>query len=106
MERGIYSHLKILLLYVQASSHASSPFHLVFHSCRFVRIGHGIVEVTHELSDQRYEGVIEYVLSLEAILEEHDIDLPHCEKNIEKLKESTSHSHTQHSHTHVEEAKE
>ena len=59
---------------------------------RFVRIGHGIVEVTHELSDQKYEGVIEYVLSLEELCEENGIDLPHHKKSIDKLKKSTSHA--------------
>jgi hypothetical protein len=43
---------------------------------RFFRIGHGIVEVTHELAQEEYHKLEYYKDELEELLRSHDIPLP------------------------------
>ena len=43
---------------------------------RFIRIGHGIVEITNEMAHDEYDGLLAYTEALEKILIEHDIALP------------------------------
>lgn len=43
---------------------------------RFVRIGHGIVEVTNELVMKKYHKVVHHQEILEALLRENGIDVP------------------------------
>jgi hypothetical protein len=43
---------------------------------RFFRIGHGIVEVTHELAQEEYHKLEYYKDELEALLRSHNIALP------------------------------
>jgi hypothetical protein len=43
---------------------------------RFFRIGHGIVEVTHELAQEEYQKLDYYKDELEALLRSHNIALP------------------------------
>jgi len=55
---------------------------------RFVRIGHGIIEVTHQLAKTELHEVEDYAAELESILQEHNLPLPaSCQK-----RESTHHS--------------
>jgi len=75
---------------------------------RFVRIGHGIVEVTAELAHDRYETLLAYTEDLEELLVENGIDLPETE-SVRKLRVSTdsitaeikkAHRHKHHSRDH------
>jgi hypothetical protein len=43
---------------------------------RFVRVGHGIVEATVELSQKRFDKVVRFNEQLEGLIKEHDIDIP------------------------------
>ena len=55
---------------------------VVFARCwRFVRIGHGLMEVTHQHAALRHEGMIKYKVQLVALLEEHGIPIPPAEEN-------------------------
>jgi hypothetical protein len=47
---------------------------------RFVRIGHGIIEVTHQLSEKGQEELLEYTEELEKLLRENGIDIPDPER--------------------------
>ena len=55
---------------------------------RFVRIGHGIVEVTHELAHRQFNDVLAYAEELEALLQQHGVALPASSKLLLKYKES------------------
>jgi hypothetical protein len=57
---------------------------------RFVRIGHGIVEITSEWTHQQYEEVMEYAERLEAILLENNLPLPEAAGKIHLAKEHPS----------------
>lgn len=48
---------------------------------RFVRIGHGIIEVTHELAKQEYDELEAYKGKLEQILRDHGLPFPEFKKN-------------------------
>lgn len=76
---------------------------------RFVRIGHGLVEVTAEYGHRDKEALMEYAETLEQILQENELALPevtkrvrHIKKEIAKernvsghsVKKSTSHNHS------------
>lgn len=52
---------------------------------RFIRIGHGIVEVTHKVAEKSFHALLEYAEELESLLEDHDIDIPESD-TIRKLK--------------------
>lgn len=43
---------------------------------RFVRIGHGLVEVTHEYASRKHEKLTKYAKKLENLLEENGIEVP------------------------------
>jgi hypothetical protein len=43
---------------------------------RFVRIGHGIVEITNEVAHKDYENLLEYTEDLRDLLVQHNIPLP------------------------------
>mmetsp|Transcript_12233 Transcript_12233/g.33935 ORF Transcript_12233/g.33935 Transcript_12233/m.33935 type:complete len:356 (+) Transcript_12233:241-1308(+) len=43
---------------------------------RFVRIGHGIVEVTADAAREKYEVLVDYTSDLELLLKKHNIPLP------------------------------
>ena len=51
---------------------------------RFVRIGHGIIEATSELTHQKYEKLLKYTLALEAAAKEKNIDLPPCPRSVHR----------------------
>lgn len=48
---------------------------------RFVRIGHGIVEVTHKLSEQEHHKLVHYAEKLEKALVENGIEVPQPDEN-------------------------
>merc|ERR1711915_947401 len=50
-----------------------ASFLVLIRLWRFVRIGHGIVEVTSEVTSQQYEPLFEYVFECEKELEKHSI---------------------------------
>jgi len=49
---------------------------VIFRVWRFVRIGHGLVEATVEITSQKYESVKEERDQMKKLLEEHGIPLP------------------------------
>lgn len=52
---------------------------------RFVRIGHGIIEATSELTHQKYENLIKYTLALEAVVKDKNMDdLPPCPRSVHR----------------------
>jgi hypothetical protein len=46
---------------------------------RFVRIGHGLIEVTAELAHRKFEVLLNYAEELENILRQHELDVPETE---------------------------
>ena len=48
---------------------------------RFVRIGHGIVEITNEVAHQDHEKLASYTVQLEELLQQHNIALPEDSKH-------------------------
>jgi hypothetical protein len=48
---------------------------------RFVRIGHGIVEITHEVAHKDHEKLVTYTEQLEELLQQHKIALPEDSKH-------------------------
>jgi hypothetical protein len=55
-----------------------------FRVWRFVRIGHGIIEITSELTHHPYQELLQYAESLEATMHEHDLPLPDASKTIQR----------------------
>eukprot|EP00563_Minutocellus_polymorphus_P019660 CAMPEP_0197715138 /NCGR_PEP_ID=MMETSP1434-20131217/361_1 /TAXON_ID=265543 /ORGANISM="Minutocellus polymorphus, Strain CCMP3303" /LENGTH=341 /DNA_ID=CAMNT_0043299161 /DNA_START=63 /DNA_END=1088 /DNA_ORIENTATION=+ len=53
---------------------------------RFVRIGHGLVEVTHEYASRKHDKLVAYCNECEKLLRENGIGLPLKKKKIDKLK--------------------
>mmetsp|Transcript_29000 Transcript_29000/g.52464 ORF Transcript_29000/g.52464 Transcript_29000/m.52464 type:complete len:368 (+) Transcript_29000:117-1220(+) len=45
---------------------------VLFRSWRFVRIAHGLVEITAEITAKKYEGIIKIAEQLEEVLTEHE----------------------------------
>lgn len=52
---------------------------------RFVRISHGLVEVTSEITSHRYKELLAYTAELEKICRDHDIVLPEQMSSIHTL---------------------
>jgi len=55
---------------------------------RFVRIGHGIIEVTTELTHKRYEDLLEYAEKLEAEMKKNELPLPKPPKSLREEEDS------------------
>jgi len=51
---------------------------------RFVRIGHGIIEITSELTHHQYEDLLAYTEKLEKLLETNKLALPEASKDIHR----------------------
>lgn len=49
---------------------------VVIRIWRFVRIGHGIAEITNEMAHKEYDGLLDYSEQLEDLLKANNIDLP------------------------------
>lgn len=47
---------------------------------RFVRIGHGIVEVTHKLAEREHHRLLVYTEELESYMRQNGLDIPNPEK--------------------------
>ena len=66
---------------------------------RFIRVGHGIAEITAETTHEHYEKhhsashaeLLKYTEQLELLLKEHDIPLPEGYENIKHSNSSSSH---------------
>ena len=55
---------------------------IIFARCwRFIRIGHGLIDITQEYADLRNEKKIHYTKRLEELLREHNIPLPTTSKD-------------------------
>jgi hypothetical protein len=63
---------------------------------RFVRIGHGLVEATVELTSYKQEKLLDYIIDLETILTQHAIPIPVKGKTIQKLMTLQRSSHHPH----------
>jgi hypothetical protein len=48
---------------------------------RFVRIGHGIIEITNEVVHKDHEKLLLYTEELEELLQQHNIALPEDSKH-------------------------
>jgi hypothetical protein len=72
---------------------------IIFRLWRFVRIGHGIVEVTHELGHEREEKLLIYIDELEEIIKKSGGSIPEGLRPIEEapgdLLESIEHKRRQ-----------
>jgi hypothetical protein len=53
---------------------------VIFRVWRFVRIGHGLIEVTAELSHRKFELLLSYAEELEDILRQNELDVPETEE--------------------------
>jgi hypothetical protein len=72
---------------------------------RFVRIGHGLIEVTAELAHRKFAALLSYAEELEDILRQNELDVPETE-TIRQIKEESVEimselrkEHWQHSHS-------
>lgn len=92
---GVSLVLEISLYFLDQETLATFVGLLVFTRIwRFVRIGHGIVEVTSELTHQKYEELLVYTAVLEANAKKSNIELPECPKSV--LQALEEHSSLQH----------
>lgn len=74
-------------------------FAVVFRLWRFVRIGHGIVEVTAELGHQQYKDLLEFAGACEETILANNLLLPTTTKQVQKMiddAEEHVHSHSHH----------
>ena len=62
---------------------------------RFVRIGHGIVEVTSEYTHKKYDLLLEYTAALEEAATKAGADMPVCPEMVRHalVEQNASHSH-------------
>jgi hypothetical protein len=72
---------------------------------RFVRIGHGLIEVTAELAHRKFVALLNYAEELEDLLRQNELDVPETEEIRQIKKESDEiltelrKEHWQHSHS-------
>ncbi len=87
--------LELSLHFVEEDSLATLLGLLVFARVwRFIRIGHGIVEVTSELTHKKYEKLLTYTRELEVAARKGNVELPYCPHSVQKaLLEENSSSH-------------
>ena len=57
-------------------------FIIIFRLWRFVRIGHGIVEVTAELGHQHYEELLKFASDCEDVINEANLKMPSTTKRV------------------------
>jgi hypothetical protein len=60
---------------------------------RVIRIGHGIIEVTSELTHEKYEKLLAYAAELEVTAKENNVELPHCPNSVHQALEEHNSSH-------------
>ena len=65
---------------------------VLFRIWRFVRIGHGIVEITAEWTHKQYEVLLDYTEELEEIVKKQGIELPEAASKINRGSHSGGHS--------------
>lgn len=66
---------------------------------RFIRIGHGILEVSHELASDKYEKLLAYTEDLEDLLKTKGIQIPsERQKNPENILSQIQYEHRHHKH--------
>jgi len=63
---------------------------------RFIRIGHGIAEVTSELTHHQYEEILNYTRTLKEAAMRSGTEMPHCPDSVQKALEEESTSHPNH----------
>jgi len=64
-----------------------------FRLWRFVRIGHGLLEVSSEMTSKEYEPLFEYIEECEKMLKEQNISIPEKNDHVTKLIEGHSKDH-------------
>ena len=71
---------------------------------RFVRIGHGLIEVTAELAHRKFAALLSYAEELEDILRQNELDVPETEtirqikKESDEIMSELRKEHYQHTH--------
>lgn len=68
---------------------------------RFIRIGHGLVEVTSEYTHQKYDKLLEYTAALEEAAKQCEVQLPKCPHSVRKALKEQSSSMSHHSSHHT-----
>ena len=68
-----------------------------FRVWRFVRIGHGLVEVTAEYAHKDKEALIDYAEALELMLQKNQIDLPEMSRRVKHIKKKVEEDRSHHS---------
>lgn len=88
-----------LILYAVAEESLATVVGLVIFArlWRFVRIGHGIIEVTSELTHQQYEDLIEYTKELLEVAENQNLEVPPCPASVRATldQDSTNFQHSE-----------
>ena len=67
---------------------------IIFRIWRFVRIGHGLVEITAEMTHKQYVTLLEYTEELEEIVKKQGIELPEAASKINRGSHSVGGSTT------------
>jgi hypothetical protein len=88
--------LELSLHFVEEDSLAALLGVLIFARIwRFVRIGHGIIEVTSEYTHQKYDMLLEYTRALEEAAIKSNAEIPDCPEEVRKaLTEQISSHHS------------
>ena len=68
-----------------------------FRVWRFVRIGHGLVEVTAEYAHKDKEALIDYAEALELLLQKNKIELPEMSRRVKHIKKTVEEDRSCHS---------
>jgi len=74
-------------------------FLVFFRVWRFVRIGHGIIEVTAEYAGRDKEAIMEYAEQLEKILQDKGVELPEPNPRVGYIKQQMESERKYHGHS-------
>lgn len=86
--------LELVFHYMKSQYVEVASFLVLIRLWRFVRIGHGIIEVASELTSKQYEPLFEYMSLCEKELEKQNISKPEKTEELQELIEG--HLHHQH----------
>lgn len=83
-----------ILFHIMKSNFQEVVAMLVFFRLwRFIRIGHGLLEVSSEMTSKEYEPLFVYIKECEKKLKEQNISIPEKDDDVTKLIEGHSHDH-------------
>jgi hypothetical protein len=78
--------LEIMFHYIsRVLAQELAGFVVFFRLWRFVRVSHGIVEVTSELTHEVYEELLEYAAHCEVVIQENILTLPETTTRVHKM---------------------